>query len=237
MALFGNSIVAGESGGMPDEMWQRLGVGPLSTPQMEAGPVNAPVINQPGLAGYFGRVLDPSTNNSPLGRALGMFGQQLMAQQPGLGGDIGRAMVGVRQQREQEQDGLLGRAMDRWRVESEMRRANQPVLQNVSGVGLVGYDPNTQAANLLVAEQPRMGEQERLYQMWLNEMDPARKTQLGLMLRGAQYSEPAIQAQIGKAAAVADAQGEARARHRAPDKPQYEYRTGPNGKLQRRRVN
>lgn len=120
-----------------------FGSKPLVDLDTVTGPVQTPVINQPGLGGYFGRVLDPSTNNSPLGRALGMFGQNLMAQQPGLGGDIGRAMVGVRDEDERSRGSLLQRQLMQARIDDLRREPEARTPEWMQQLIAAGYQPGT----------------------------------------------------------------------------------------------
>lgn len=214
-----------------------FGTGALVDPS-RAKPIDmkAPVINKPGAAGFFERVLDPSTNNNPLGRALGMFGQGLMAQQPGVGGDIGRSLMGMHQQNRQDETTLLQRALMQARIEAEDRRANLPKVMSGPNGAILSVDPATQQVTPIYEGQQAPTTLQRQFE-WLKSLPPEDQKAARAMLPGFGYTPEGINMTVERAAAVANAQGAARAAHRAPEKPQYEYRTGPDGQLQRRRVN
>ncbi len=220
MALFGNSLAQGaEVGGMPSEMWDRLGGrSPVHTPRVDMQPVRVPTINQPGFIGAMGRFIDPTTNNDPLRRNLGILGQHMMAQSSGVLGGLGRAMVGMRQQ---------GQADEQQRMEAERQAANDHMRNRYM------------EAQIAQMNQPDIPRAPAIVEAWnyRNSLPEAERADFDRFHRPVpyQYTDDGIAA----AGRRQDAVSGAAARHRAPTgggAPQYEYRMGPDGKLQRRRI-
>lgn len=147
MGMFGNSLAQGaEVGGMPSDMWDRLGSrSPVHTPRVDRQPVKVPTINQPGFEGWLGRFIDPTTNNDPVRRSLGMFGQQLMAQSSGALGGLGRALVGVQDQKRLDHEAGLDRRYREAQIAEMERKATEPDVKvignNLVRFGRGGADP------------------------------------------------------------------------------------------------
>jgi hypothetical protein len=152
------------------------------------------------------------------------------------------------QQRQQGIDNDRADARQRWLMEREERHANKPQVVNTGdgGIAMVGPDGNVQMVREPDAPQP--GEQERLIDLYskLPEGDP-RKPLIERAIRGYQYTAPVMQAKQENAVELADHRlGNSLSLKQAPTYAQthpkvggggqYEYRMGPNGTLQRRRV-
>ena len=88
-------------------------------------------LNQPGVAGFLGRVLDPSTNASPVGEALGMFGQALLAGGDGAGSGVGRALLASNKARVDREDGSFNRKFKQAQMAEIMRKATAPQIEKV----------------------------------------------------------------------------------------------------------
>lgn len=202
-----------------------FGSKPLVDLEAVTGPVKTPVINQPGLGGYFGRVLDPSTNNSPLGRALGMFGQNLMAQQPGLGGDIGRSLMGVREDQERQQDTLLQRALMKARVDDLRRPDQQKMPDWHQRMIAAGYAPGSAEYQTALRTQMGLGPQQQ-------KPAPIRERMSGNTVIQEEMQPDGTWSQIGSGPRWNPSGGVNLTFQGA----QYEYAQLPNGDVVRKRV-
>lgn len=187
-----------------------FGSKPLVDLDTVTGPVKTPVINQPGFGGYIGRVLDPTTNNSPLGRALGLFGQGLMAQQPGIGGDIGRSLMGVQEQQRAEQDRLMDRNYQQSRIDVANRQASMPKVMSGPNGSIIAVDPATGQAQTLVDGQQSPTTLQRNYE-WFSSLPPEQQKIVRPMMTGYGLTPEGIEA----AGARQDATSAAAARYRA----------------------
>lgn len=187
-----------------------FGSKPLVDLDAVTGPVKTPVINQPGIGGYFQRVLDPSTNNNPLGRALGLFGQGLMAQQPGLGGDIGRSLMGVQEQQRSEQDRLMDRNYQQSRIDAANRQASMPKVMSGPNGSIIAVDPNSGASQVLVEGQQAPTALQRNYE-WFSSLPPEAQKIVRPMMQGYAYTPEGIDAAGQRQEAVSGAAAKYRA--------------------------
>jgi hypothetical protein len=202
--------------------------------------------------GMFGRkqsaVAEPYTPNpDPIFGELNPALTAPMPKKRGLFGNIGKAaslvgdalmygpFMGVARENIEERrtNNDFRRRLIESEIADEQARRNRPQYQNVSGVGLVRINPDgtTETAVEAGADPSDAPSAVREYE-YFAKLPPAAQEQF-LKLRQPvpyQFTPQGIEA-AGRIAAVREA-----AKPDKPSAPQYEYRMGPNGQLQRRRI-
>lgn len=163
---------------------------------------------------------------------LGVIGDGLQV----AGG--GRATYQDHMQQQQE----YAQRLQELQAEREARRAERmmPRAEQVGdSIGML--DPSTGSFTPTYTA-PQQSEQERLIDAWGREQDPERKAMIERTIRGFQYTPEVMDARTQAQIAVADHRlGNSLTLKRTPGAssaaPKYEYRTAPDGTLQRRRIN
>ena len=217
MALFGSSLKSalGDPQGMLMPQQQMPDIGQMPTRQGFGQ----------RLGGFLG-------NPNPLFGA----GTAILA---ASGNPIGEGLFAFQQQQRRNRDDEIDAEYRRAQIEAMNRRDTTPKVMSGPNGSILSVDPATQQVTPIYEGQQAPTTLQRQFE-WLKSLPEEDQKAARAMLPGFGYTPEGINMTVERAAAVADAQGAARAAHRAPPSGgggQYEYRMGPNGQLQRRRIN
>jgi len=207
LPMSGSLAPEGVSGGL-GAMLQR----PMPTPDLQ--PAMLPRVQAPGFKGFAERFFtpDPSTPGGALTLAARYAGAA-------FGDPVSSGMLQMERDQEAErrraqQDEVTAFNLEKARAEmvrpDYMRVGNQIVAVAPEGGVSVAYEAPP--------EPPTSGPLAYLGAMGIDPQSPEGRAMLTRAMTGFQYSPEAQQARISTAGAVADAQGAARARYRAPER-------------------
>jgi len=157
------------------------------------------------IAGFANRFGDELINpTSGLGKAA-------MWLNAASGNDLGRAQLGALQNSREDQDQQLKQQL----AQIQLKKLMQPEIKEAGG-GLYSIDPNTSMLTQLAAPPPKDPPALQQNFDWYKGLSPEDRALAGPMLPGFAFTPEGVHAYVDRASRVADVQGAARERYRAP---------------------
>jgi hypothetical protein len=220
MGGYGTSSALPMSGGM-EQQGLSGGLAAMMAPaQAPAAPAMAgmqqtalPKIQRPGFAGFAERFVnpDPSTPGGMLTLGARYAGAA-------FGDPMSQGLLQMDRDQEREQRQAQQDETQALTARAQLERLTRPQYLQ-AGRSIVQVDPETGAAVPVYeapAPEPTSGPLAYLGAMRIDPASPEGRQMLTRAMTGFQYSPEAQQARVSTAGAVADAQGQARARYREP---------------------